>query len=354
MTPLRVVVFGYGFAGAWIHDPLIRAVPGLLLAAVVTSNPERQQLARSRDPEVSVFASAEAALAEADADVAVVATPNRHHVELALASMESGMAVVVDKPLTNTADDARHLLDEAARLGKSLAVFQNRRWDGDFLTVKALVDSGRLGSVHRLTSRFDRWVPQPVSNWRDDDPRFGGGLLLDLGAHLVDQAVQLLGPISSVYCELKTLRPGRQSDDDVFIALEHDSGATSHLHAGSLEGEPATRFHVSGSEGAYVKEGKDIQEKRLLAGETVVPGEMGVEPPEAWGRIFRGSETEAVETVTGDWSAFYRQFVAHLAEGGPNPVSGEQAYEVLKVLDAARESARVGAVMNVGAGQSFS
>lgn len=345
MTPLRVLVFGYGLAGAWIHDPLIRAVPGLAISAVVTSNPQRQQLARSRDPEVLVFSTAEEALGAAEADVAVVATPNRHHVELTLASMKSDMAVVVDKPLANNAEDARLLVDEAKRFGKTLAVFQNRRWDGDFLTVRKLVEAGRLGSVHRLTSRFDRWVPDPDSNWRDDDPESGGGLLLDLGSHLVDQAIRLLGPIASVYCELKTLTPGRRSDDDAFISLVHDSGATSHLYASSLEGEPTTRFHVSGSKGAYVKEGKDVQEQRLLAGTTVVPGQTGEEPPQAWGSIFRGSEVEPVETVTGDWSTFYRRLLAHLTEGAPSPVTGEEACEVLGVLDAARVSARTGAVV---------
>lgn len=347
MTPLRALLFGYGFAGAGIHDPLIRAVPGLALSAVVTSNPQRQELARSRDPEVLVFPTAEEALDAAEADVAVVATPNRHHVELTLASIESGMAVVVDKPLANNADDARLLVDEAKRLGKTLAVFQNRRWDGDFLTVRKLVEAGRLGSVHRLTSRFDRWVPDPVTNWRDD-PGTGGGHLLDFGSHLVDQAIRLLGPITSVYCELRTLTPGRRSDDDMFISLEHDGGASSHLYASSLEGEPATRFHVSGSEGAYVKSGKDIQEERLLAGETVVPGQTGAEPPQSWGGIVRGSEVEAVETVTGDWSAFYRQLVAHLTEGTPNPVTGEEACEVLEVLDAARVSARTGTRVEMG------
>lgn len=349
MTPLRVLLFGYGFAGAWIHDPLMRAVPGLAISAVVTSSPERQQLARSRDPDVQVFSTAEEALGATEADVAVVATPNRHHVELTLASMKSGMAVVVDKPLANNAGDARLLTDEAERLGKTLAVFQNRRWDGDFLTVTKLVEAGRLGPVHRLTSRFDRWVPDPDPNWRDDEPEAGGGLLLDLGSHLVDQAIQLLGPVASVYCELKTLTPGRRSEDDVFISLEHDSGATSHLYAGSVEGRPATRFHVSGSKGAYVKEGKDIQEERLLAGAAVMPGQAGEEPPQRWGSIFRGPEVESVETITGDWSSFYRRLVAHLTEGAANPVTGEEACEVLGVLDAARASARNGTVVEPGA-----
>lgn len=350
VSSLRVLIFGYGFAGAWIHDPLISAVPGLEVTAVVTSNPQRQALARSRHPDVGVFSSPGEALEEAGTDIAVVATPNRHHVELTLAALGADMTVVVDKPLANSAREASLLVAEAERLGKSLAVFHNRRWDGDYLTIRELLEHRRLGSIYSLTSRFDRWVPDPARGWRDEEPHSGGGLLLDLGSHLVDQAIELQGPVESVYCQLMTLVPQRRSEDCVFVSLRHASGSVSHLHASALEGEPSTRFHVSGSEGAYVKQGKDIQEERLLAGDTVVPGEMGREPTESWGRIFRGSESEPIETIPGDWSGFYRELVAHLTEGTPIPVTGEEACEVLRILDAARVSARDGAVISTRLG----
>lgn len=342
---LRVVLLGYGFAGAWIHDPLISSVEELEVVAVVTTSEERRDLALSRHPKARVFSAADEALESSKADIAVVATPNRHHVELTNRSFEAGLAVVVDKPLANNAPEARTLLDQAARGGKTLAVFQNRRWDGDYLTLRRLVEENRIGPVHRLISRFDRWVPRALANWRDDPPEIGGGLLLDLGSHLVDQAIQVLGPVASVYCELDTLSRNRRSDDSVFVALQHDSGSISHLYASALEGQPSLRFHLTGLNGSYVKHGKEIQEERLLQGDKVVPGETGMEPAHSWGSLFRGADAVTVPTIPGDWSAFYRQLVAHLVEGEPNPVEGDEAWEVLRILDAARLSAMEGRVV---------
>jgi scyllo-inositol 2-dehydrogenase (NADP+) len=347
VSELRVLILGYGFAGAWIHDPLIRSLPELTVTGVVTSDTERRQLAESRHPGVEVFPSSDAAFDTPYADIAVVATPNEHHVGLTLAAFEAGMDVVVDKPLASTAEDCDILIRAGERLGRTLSVFHNRRWDGDYLTIRRLVAEGRLGTVHRMTSRFDRWVPDPTMGWRDTAPEDGGGLLLDLGSHLVDQAIRLLGPVSQVYSELRILHEERKSEDDVFIALTHTSGASSHLHAGSLEGDPSLRFMVSGSEGTYVKRGKDVQEERLLAGSAVIAGEIGVEPRVAWGRLVRGDDSEPVETVPGDWSTFYRELVAHLTEGAPMPVSVAEAREVLVVLDAARSSDRLGEVVTI-------
>lgn len=257
------------------------------------------------------------------------------------------MAVVVDKPLANNATQARRLVAEADRLGGSLSVFHNRRWDGDYLTVTRLEAEGSLGRIHRLISRFDRWVPEPAAGWRDESPDVGGGLLLDLGSHLVDQATGLLGPVASVYAELATLIPHRRSEDDVFISLQHEEGAVSHLYACAAEGMPSTRFHVSGSEGAYVKSGKDIQEVRLLSGATPVAGETGAEPAEMWGRVHRGDASELVPTIPGDWSTFYRQLVTHLRGDAPAPVPASEAIRVMEVLDAARTSAVEGVVVPI-------
>jgi predicted dehydrogenase len=340
-----VLILGYGFAGAWIHDPLIQSVPGLTVRGVVTSDPERRNLAKSRHPGSSVFPNSDAAFEAADADIAVVATPNQHHVPLTLTAFEAGMDVVVDKPLASTAEDCDILIRAGERLGRSLSVFHNRRWDGDYLTVSKLVGEGRLGMVHRMTSRFDRWVPKPSLGWRDAAPEDGGGLLLDLGSHLVDQAIRLLGPVSRVYSELRTLHERRQSEDDVFIALTHMSGASSHLYAGSQEGDPSLRFRVSGSEGTYLKRGKDIQETLLLAGSVVIPSETGVEPSDSWGKLIRGDDSEAVETLPGDWATFYRALFTHITGATPPPVSGAEAREVAAILDAARASDRRGEVV---------
>jgi predicted dehydrogenase len=336
----RALLIGYGFAGAWIHDPLIRATPGIRVAGIVTRNRDRRALAHTRDVNVAVFDSAASAIASGEFDVAVVATPNDSHVELAITAMAAGMAVVVDKPLTADVGTATALVEHARAAGTALTVFHNRRWDGDYLTVRRLIDEGALGTVHTFVSRFDRWVPDPSPNWRDVDPVAGGGVLLDLGCHLIDQAILTLGPVSSVHAVLDRDNPDRISEDRFALQLAHGPGVRSHLHASEHEGDPSTRFHVSGSEGAFVKRGKDIQEERILAGELPVPGESGAEPPTRWGSLHRDDAGQPIETVVGDWTAFYRRLVSHLEGNGPVPVRPEEHIAVLEVIEAAQLSDR--------------
>jgi predicted dehydrogenase len=336
--PLRALLVGYGFAGGWIHDPLIRATPGIEVGGIVTTDPERRALATRRHGDVAFFDDVDAAFA-ADVDVVVLAVPNDLHLTLATRALHLGRAVVVDKPVAPTADEARQLAAEAERSDGTLAVFHNRRWDGDFLTVTDVVRRGDLGTIHRFESRFDRWTPDSPYNWRDGAPGAGGGVMLDLGSHLVDQALQLLGPARTVYAELGRSDPRRQSDDRFFISLGHTNGAVSHLFGDAVEGSPALRFHVSGSHGAYVKHGKDIQEERLFTDEVPVPGQSGVEPPERWGEIRRGDDVEPVVTRSGDWTRFYAELVAHVHDSAPLPVTVDEAIDVATVLDAARRSA---------------
>ena len=344
---LRVLLLGYGFAGGWIHGPLIEACPGLTVTGVVTGDPERAALARRRHAGTEIFATSADAFARGDVDLVVVATPNASHLDLVLEGLRLGASVVVDKPVAPSLADARRLLAESAGAPGSVSVFHNRRWDGDFATVQQLVTTGALGDVHRFTSRFDRWAPGP-SGWRDGPAAEGGGLLLDLGAHLVDQALVLFGPVHSVYAELQTRAPFRESDDDVFVSLEHASGVRSHLFASASEAFNDLRFHVVGSLGGYVKNGKDVQEERLLAGEVPQSGLSGQEPADRWGVLRLADRAEAVPTVAGDWTAFYAAVAAHLRGEGPNPVPLEDALAGLTVIQAAQRSAREGAVVRLG------
>lgn len=343
---LRALLVGYGFAGGWIHDPLIRATPGIDVAGIVTTDPDRRAHARTRHADVEIFDDVDAGLA-ADFDVVVLAVPNDLHLELATRALRLGRTVVVDKPVAPTAAGARRIAAEAERSGGSVAVFHNRRWDGDFLTVADLVDRGALGTIHRLESRFDRWTPGSPDNWRDGAATAGGGVMLDLGSHLVDQALRVLGPVSTVYAELGRGDARRSSEDRFFIALGHRNGASSHLFGDALEGSPGRRFHVSGSDGAYVKHGKDVQEERLFADELPVPGRSGVEPQDRWGELRRGSDVRPVATIPGDWTRFYAGLVAHVRHGAPLPVTVEEAIDVADVLDAARRSADERAVVTL-------
>jgi predicted dehydrogenase len=345
-----VGLIGYGLAGAAFHAPLIAATPGLGLAAVVTSNAERARQARAEHPGVEVADSAERLWERADElDLVVVASPNRSHVPLALAALEAGLAVVVDKPLAATAADARRLVDEARSRGLLLTVFQNRRWDGDFLTLRRLLAEGALGGVHRFESRFERWRPTPKPGWRErGDPAEAGGALYDLGSHLVDQALVLFGPVRHVYAELDRRRPGVEVDDDAYVALTHASGVRSHLWMSAVAAEHAGRFRVLGSRAAFVKGGLDVQEEALRRGRWPGNHGWGEEPPERWGRLGAGEEWVSVPTERGAWPEFYAGVAAALRDGAPPPVDPADAVAGLEVIEAARRSAaeRVVVCMN--------
>ncbi|MEW9549545.1 Gfo/Idh/MocA family oxidoreductase [Nonomuraea sp. NPDC050783] len=346
MSEIRVGLVGYGVAGAFFHAPLIHATEGLRLAAVVTRDPARQSEVAGRYGAQGV---ADVRELWGRCDLVVVASPNRTHVATAAAAIEQGLPVVVDKPLAGTAEEGRELVRRAEERGVLLTVFQNRRWDGDFLTVRRLAAEGALGEILRFESRFERWRPVPKGGWRETGgPEEIGGLLYDLGSHLVDQALRLLGPAREVYCESDVRREGVNADDDTFIALTHAGGARSHLWAGSLAARPGPRFRVLGSAAAYVKHGMDVQEERLRAG--VAPGTpgFGEDEPERWGELGTPGDQRRVRTEPGAYLDFYRGVAAALLEGAPPPVDPRSAVDVLAVLEAARRSAAQRAVIHLG------
>jgi predicted dehydrogenase len=347
---LRVALAGFGVAGAVIHAPLIATTEGLDLVAVVTRDPQRRGALGRSFPGATAYDTLDDAL-EARIDLVVIAAPNRFHVPLAMAAIAAGAHVAVDKPLAVTAEEARGVAARAEEAGVVLSVFQNRRWDDDFLTLRRVVAEGRLGTVLRVESRFDRWRPALKEGaWREGgDPADGGGLLLDLGSHLVDQAVQLLGPVTSVYAELDARRPGAVVEDDVFVALAHAGGARSHLSAGIHAAHQAPRFRVLGDRATFVSEGLDPQEDALRAGASPRDVGFGQRADALAARVFTGEDESAtVAMEAGRWTEFYAGMVEAIRTGGPPPVPPSEAVGVLGLLDAARESAAHRAVVAVG------
>ncbi len=347
MDDVRVALVGYGLAGAAFHAPFIATTPGLSIVSIVTSNAERQERARRDHPGVQILASADRIWEEPAAhDLVVVASPNRTHVPLASAALAAGMHVVVDKPLAPRVADGRRLVELAERADRLLTVFHNRRWDGDFLTVRRLIDGGALGEVWRFESRFERWRPEVHADaWRElADVDEAGGVLFDLGSHLVDQALVLFGPVSGVYGEIDSRRAGAAVDDDVFVALTHRSGVHSHLWASQAAAQAGERMRVLGSNAGYVKHGLDVQEALLRAGAR--PGrEWGREGPADWGLLGTPDSAAPVETEPGDYGAFYAGVVAALREGRAPPVPASDAVTVLEIIEAARHSAAIGRVV---------
>lgn len=373
-SPFRVGLIGYGLAGSVFHAPLIDSTPGLVLDTVVTSDPERRHQARAAYPDTRVVTEADALWTRADpVDLVVVAAPNRTHVALAGAALRAGRSVVVDKPLAPTAAEGRELAALAAERGTLLSVFHNRRWDSDFRTLRTLLRDDALGEVWRFESRYQRWRPTLKGGWRESgDPADVGGLLYDLGSHLVDQALTLFGPVTRVYAESDVRRPAAAVDDDTFLALTHASGVRSHLWASSTAAHLGPRFTVLGSRAGYVKYGMDPQEAALREGHRPVPVTGGIpgsvpdqpataagdrvwgaEPETAWGRLTVGQSTltgdgEPVPSLPGDYPGYYAGVEAALRHGGSPPVTAAEAVEVLAVLEAARCSAVEGRVVPLG------
>src|SRR6478609_1256337 len=243
-------------------------------------------------------------------------------------------------PLILSAAEAADLVAHAERVGRTVVPYQNRRWDSDLLTIRRLLDEGALGRVHRFTSRFDRFRPVK-SGWHGASVAEGGGVLLDLGPHLVDQATHLFGPVVAVHADLQTVRTGAGAEDQVELHLTHESGVRCTLAAGLASAAPGPRFQVNGDRAGFVIDGFDIQEQQLKAGHS--PASLadgwGVEPESAWGRLYYGDLAAPVPSERGAWDSYYPA-VARAVQGLDDPpVAARDAIATARVLDAARESA---------------
>ncbi len=344
---IRTAVVGYGLSGSVFHAPLIAADRRYSLDVVATSDAGRQAAATERYPGVRTVPDGDAVLALAgDLDLVVLGTPPATHFPLAKAALEAGIDVVVDKPFAVSSAEGRELVALATERGRVLTVFQNRRWDGDFLTVRKLLAGEALGNVTRLESSFERWSPAIAKAWKAGATAAdGGGVLFDLGSHLIDQALQLFGPARVVHAELEARRPDEKADDDAFVVLRHDSGVLSHLSMNMLCAQQGPRFRLLGSSGGFTKHGVDPQEPYVVAGGSPLDAEYGVEAPEWAGTLGRDGHLDALPTERGAYPEFYRLLAAKIVDGGtasalPLPVDPEGAVEVLKLIEEARELAQ--------------
>lgn len=338
---LRVALIGYGTGGAVFHAPLIHAAPDLTLAAIVTRDPERRRDAARRHPGARLLDTPDQVWdAAADYDLAVITTPNRLHAPLATAALDAGLPAVIDKPAAVTAAQARELAALAERRGRPAIPFHNRRWDGDYRTVRRLVGDGELGTVLRLESRFERWRPAIKPGWKESaDPADAGSILYDLGTHLIDQAIDLFGPPEQVYAELDTRRPGAQAHDDAFVALRHPGGTRSHLWMSATAAQLGPRFRVLGDRASYVGYGLDGQEQALRDGRAPGGPGWGTTAPESYGLLGTPGQDRPVPTEPGAYQDFYAQVAATVRGEAPPPVGLGDAVVCLQVVEAALRSA---------------
>jgi predicted dehydrogenase len=351
---LRVAIVGYGHAASVFHSPLVASTPGLRVAAIVTSSPERSARVRCEFPEARILPSADRLWQDSQQyDVVVIAAPNRVHVPLALTALNVGLPVVVDKPIAACVGDALLLIKTAEQTGKLLTVFHNARWSVPFLTTQQVIASGVLGEIGSYESRMERYRPVPRQGaWRErGDPAEAGGLLYDLGSHLIDQAIHLFGSATHVYAEMDRRRPGTEVDDDTFVSLRFASGVRARLwmsYVARLAG-PAVR--IAGLRGTYVKMDQDLQESALQAGHRPGDSEWSIEPPARWGRLSTdvdGLHVDGpVESVRGGYEHFYTLLRDALRSGGPPPVDPADALAGLRIIEAAQESARTHTVVRL-------
>jgi predicted dehydrogenase len=340
MTPVKFGLVGYGFGGRYFHAPLIDSAQECELVGVMTSSPRRRDLIADELPGTATLSSLQE-LVDAGAEAVTISTPAETHTAITEQALKLGLAVVCDKPFALDAAAALGTVQLADELGLPLSPYQNRRWDSDFRTVAKLVADGTLGAVTRLESRFERFAPA------NGPGRSGGGTLLDFFSHLADQALLLLGPVSSVYAEWRTRESGL--DDDVFVALTHETGVRSQLWGSWSQAAPGPRFRVTGSAGTYVLATGDTQEDVLVSGHNPasVDNGWGDEPEETWGRLYADGASHVIPTEPGRWNEFYPAFARAVRDGDPVPVDPNDAVATALVLDGARTSALTGAVVAV-------
>jgi scyllo-inositol 2-dehydrogenase (NADP+) len=336
-SAIRTGIIGYGLSGRVFHAPFIATNPAFSLDLIATGDPGRQAQAREQHPRAEVVDSPEALLARAgELDLVILASPAHVHLEQGLAALEAGAAVVIDKPFVPSILDAKKLIAKAEETGRPLSVFQNRRWDGDFLTIRRLIGEGALGTVFRFESTFERWGRPKPGQWQESTTiAQGAGITFDLGSHLIDQALQLFGPATVEQAELAIVRGGL-SDDDSFISLLHTSGVRSHLTMSRAAAQSGPRFRVLGDAGGYSVHGLDNQEAFLK--EARWPGSegYGATPEQEWGVAGIDSQgLRPVPTEPGDYPAFYAGMAASIRDGAPVPVDPRDSLEVVRIIERA-------------------
>ena len=335
---MRIGLVGYGMGGRYFHAPFIQAADECDFVGVVTRSPQRAAEVEADLPGVGVFGSM-SELLDSGVDAVAISTPPQTRRELVLEAIGRGVHVVADKPFAPTAADGQDLVDAAAEAGILLSVFHNRRWDTDITTLRGVLDSGLVGDVWRLDSRFDLDEPTTL----DAGPV--GGLLRDLGSHLVDQALWLLGPAERVTANMDWVDlPAGRTDAGFVVTISHAGGAHSHLSASKVNGVESRELRVFGSLGSYVSSQSDVQAQASFAGLRPIddPRGWGYEAEERWGTLATADGTRRVPSAQGSYTDYYTRFAAAVAGAGPQPVPAAEAVATLAVLDAARLSVAEG------------
>jgi scyllo-inositol 2-dehydrogenase (NADP+) len=340
---VRVGLIGFGLAGQAFHAPVIRGVPGMELACIFERHGAK---AKEKYPEVRVARTLDEMLSDKTIKLCVVATPNDSHFSYTKACLEAGRDVVVDKPFAPTLGEAEQLVRLAADRGRLVTVYQDRRWDGDFQTVKRLLKSGAVGAVAEYEARFDRFRLESKNVWRERADHPAAGVLWDLGPHLIDQALVLFGEPETIWAAAFCQRQDSKIDDSFDVHLEY-SHLRATLRARSIAYAPGPHLLIHGTQGSFVKYGMDPQEE-ILRSENCPDGpawgaDWGEEPEARWGTLSRvGGETSKVKTERGDYRGFYANVRDAMEKGSPLDVTPQQALGTIRGILLAHTSSREG------------
>lgn len=327
---IKVGMIGAGLSAKVFHLPFLNTLTDTYeMTAISTSRPE----AIAAHTKAAVYPDAEALITQADIDLVIVTAPNEVHYACAKLALEHGKHVVVEKPLVETVDEALSLYQLAKQQGKILSAYQNRRWDGDFLTLKNLLDSGQLGKVHYFESHFDRFYPTVRDKWREK-PGVAAGFWFDLGSHIVDQAISLFGLPKAVTGRCLVLRDGGQVNDYAHVMLHYPDKEVV-LHVSPFVASPNLRFQVQGTQGSFVKYGLDPQEVHIKDG--LMPGQMGfgVEDDSLHGTLYTVDTQTIVPTQIGNYAGYYQDLATAITADKPQAVSIEQVIDALYILNLA-------------------
>lgn len=343
---IRTGIIGFGMAGRVFHAPILQANSSFDLTAIATTDPTRaaQATAQTGAAVMSVDQLLDR-VAGGELDMVIIASPPHVHREHAVAALEAGAAVVVDKPFATTVEDAKAIIEASERTRLPVTVFQNRRWDGDFLTISRLVQEGTLGRVHRFESTFERFGGAENGLWQAElSSARGGGILFNLGSHLIDQALMLFGPASLQTVETRTVREGIKNEEDAFLSLLHENGVRTHLTMSRVAAQTGPRFRVLGDKSGYCVSGLDGQEAALQRGEHPDTPNYGLTSRDKWGLLGIDSAQETpspIPTEKGAYPAFYAQVAECLLAGGSVPVDPASVLDTLRIIQEAHGAALI-------------
>jgi scyllo-inositol 2-dehydrogenase (NADP+) len=335
---VKAGLIGFGLAGRYFHAPFLR-LAGFEVAAVVS---RRRDEIREVLPKADVLATDAELLARKDIDLVVIATPTQAHFAQARAALEAGKHVVVDKPVTVTSTEARSLAQLARERKRVLSVFQNRRWDADFLTLRKLLNENRLGEINGYHARWDRFQPGPSASWRNE-PDPASGMVYDLGSHLIDQVLVLFGKPDWLQADVFTQREGARTEDGFEILMGKGTLRIT-LGVSYLASDGGWRYRVHGSKASFLKAELDPQEDQSRSGMQPEDPQFGVEDRSVWGKLVDGAtgKSETIPSERGCWAEYYHQVRRSIVEGAPVPVTADEAAEIIEIIEAVYRSAREG------------